>query len=83
MLLKLFFSALVISSSLFVILLSQSSYSTQRESQIKVLTKLTKLPGIALSTGYLESRVIYYKDYSNQLYPQMKNSSKMDYVYAK
>jgi len=82
MLLKLFFSAFFISFSLFVALLSQASYSPQRKSQIQTLTKLTKLPGIALSTGYLENRIIYYKDHSNKLYPKMRNYSKMDYVYA-
>ena len=80
---KLFFATLGVSCSLFIVLLSHANYSQQRELQIKTLTKLTGLPGIALSTGHLENRLIYYKDYSNRLYPQMKNHSKMDYVYAK
>lgn len=83
MLVKLFISALMISVTLFFTLLYHSDYSAQRESQIQTLTRLTKLPGLALSTGYLESRIIYYSDDSNQLYPEMKNYSKMDYIYAK
>ncbi len=83
MLVKKFFTLLTVAFAIFFILVYTSQYSPSRELEIQTLTKLTKLPGIALSTGYLENRVIYYKDYSNQLYPQMKNSSKMDYVYAK
>jgi len=55
----------------------------QTKVYIQNITKLTKLPGIALSTSYLQNRIIYYDDYSNKLYPQMKNYSQTDFVYAK
>lgn len=66
----------------FILMLSTSTYSHKRELKIQELTNLTKLPGIALSTNYLEHRVIYYEDYANKLYPKMSNYKKMDYVYA-
>ena len=69
--------------SVLVLLLFSSSYSKKREDSINQLTSITKLPGVALSNTYLESRVLYYDDYSNRLYPQMKNSSKTSFVYAK
>ncbi|MEA1982951.1 MAG: hypothetical protein U9N39_05345 [Campylobacterota bacterium] len=80
---KAFFLLLFASLFAFVTLLCNSQYSQDRESQIATLTRLTKLPGIALSTDYLEHRNPYYADSSNQLYPRMKNYSQMDYVYAK
>lgn len=76
----LFFGLLIVT---FISLIASSEYSLTRETQLENLTELTKLPGIALSTPYLENRLIYYEDYSNRLYPQMKNYSKMNYVYAK
>lgn len=66
----------------FSLLILTTSYSKERAIEIKNLTKLTKLPGIALSTSYLQNRVIYYEDYSNKLYPQMQKYHKMDYVYV-
>jgi len=66
-----------------VFILSLSSYSKERQNSIENLTKITHLPGITLSTSYLENRVIYYEDNSNTLYPKMKNYSQMDFVYAK
>jgi hypothetical protein len=54
-----------------------------KNNSVRELTYLTKLPGIALSTTYLQKRVIYYDDYSNKLYPQMKNYSKVNFVYVK
>lgn len=80
---KLFFLTLSISLTTFFSLAYYSNYSKEREVQIEAVTSLTKLPGLALSTAYLEHRVIYYRDDSNRLYPQMKNDSKMNYVYAK
>jgi hypothetical protein len=69
--------------SLFIFLLLSTDYSRDREKQITNVSMLSKLPGIALSTSYLEKRVIYYDDYSNSLYPKMKNYSQVDFVYAK
>lgn len=69
--------------SVLLLLLFNSSYSKRREDSINQLTSITKLPGMALSTTYLENRVLYYDDYSNRLYPQMKNNSKTSFVYAK
>ena len=83
MLAQKFFFLLGLLIATFVTLIRTSEYSQSRELQIQNLTQLTKLPGIALSTPYLENRVIYYKDYSHRQYPKMKNYSKMDYVYAK
>ena len=83
MLVKKFFTLIVLFLATFILLLSASSYSKPRETQIHQLTTLTKLPGIALSTPYLENRVLYYRDHSSRLYPKMKNYSKMDYVYAR
>jgi len=75
------FIALSILVSLFVLILMTPH--AKENKNIKVLTKLTKLPGLAISTSYLEKRVLYYDDYSNKIYPDMKNYSQMDFVYAK
>ncbi len=83
MLVKKFFALAALFIVAFLVLLSASSYSKTRETQISNLTKLTRLPGVALSTSYLQNRVLYYQDHSSRLYPEMKNYSKMDYVYAK
>ncbi len=83
MLVSKFFLFFFLLMGAFSLLILPSKYSKERELKIQKLTSLTKLPGLALSTGYLENRVIYYEDYSNQLYPKMKNYLKMDYVYAK
>jgi len=65
-----------------LVILKPNTFS-EASTPIKDLTSLTKLPGISISTSYLEKRVIYYDDYSNKLYPNMKNYSQMDFVYAK
>jgi len=49
---------------------------------INTLTKVMQIPGFASSSSYLESRVGFYKDETNRLYPQMKHNKQMDYVYA-
>ena len=51
--------------------------------QIRAVTVLTHLPAMALSTPYLEKRILYYDDFSNRLFPQMQEYSSMDFVYAK
>ena len=69
--------------SCFTLLIYSAEYSLQRALTIDAFTKLTTLPHLALSTSYMQTRVIYYDDYSNILYPEMKHSSKVDFVYAK
>jgi len=83
MLVKKFLLFLTLLMGIFFSLILHSEYSQTRQTQIESFTTLTKLPGLALSTGYLEKRVIYYEDHSNSLYPKMRNYLKMDYVYAK
>lgn len=51
--------------------------------KIEAFSKLTQLPGVALSTPYLESRIIYYSDFSNRIFPQIAEHRTMDFVYAK
>ncbi len=75
------FVFLTILMGLFVLILLTPH--AQDNQDIKTLTKLTRLPGLAISTSYLEKRVLYYDDYSNKLYPSMKNYSQMDFVYVK
>jgi len=70
-------------SVLFVAILFFLQISKTTNQSIERLTSLTKLPGIALSRGYLQNRVLYYQDYSYKLYPQMKDYSKSGFVYAK
>ena len=74
---------LLLPLGLLIFIVSTSNYSKERKNSIENLTRITNLPGLALSTSYLEKRVIYYEDYSNTLYPKMKNYSQMDFVYDK
>ena len=69
--------------SCFTLLIYSAEYSAERALSIHSLIKLTTLPHLALSTSYMQSRVIYYSDYSNILYPNMKRNSKIEFVYAK
>lgn len=64
-------------------MLVSSGSGDETRKYIQNLTSLTKLPGLALSTPYLEKRILYYGDDSNKLYVGMKNKSQMDFVYAK
>ena len=69
---------------IFIVLLSTSSHkSYYHYKKIDTLTSLTQLPGLALSTPYLENRLIYYNDFSNRIFPQMQEYGSMDFVYAK
>jgi len=67
---------------LFSLTLATVFHLKSNERAIKTISKITRVPGFALSTSYLENRIIYYKDSSNRLYPQMKHYKQMDYVYA-
>ncbi len=69
--------------SCFIFLIYSAEYSADRALAINAFTKLITLPHIALSTSYMQQRVIYYDDYSNMLYPEMKKENKVDFVYAK
>ncbi len=76
--------ALVLLISIFFFLLLQKSTSEQiHKQQVEALCELTQLPGVALSTSYLEHRLIYYDDYSNYIYLDMVPYTYMDFVYAK
>ncbi len=67
-----------------VLLLGVYPQGKQEHSQfLSLVTSLTHLPGLALSTSFLERRVSEYQDQSNRLYPQMRYYKEMDYVYAK
>ena len=66
-----------------ILFFATMSYSKHRKNVIDRFVNLTKLPSIALSTTYLENRVIYYEDFSNILYPKMKYNFRMDFVYSK
>lgn len=60
-----------------------SALNGTQNSEIQRLSNITKLPGIALSTTYLENRILYYDDDSNQLYPTQKKYTYTGFVYAK
>ncbi len=70
-------------SLFFFLTLHKSTSETRHKQQVQALCELTQLPGIALSTSYLEHRVIYYDDYSNYIYLDMMPYRYMDFVYAK
>jgi hypothetical protein len=44
-------------------------------------SKITTIPGLALSTSYLEPRVREYSKYSIYLYPGLLKIDNMDFVY--
>jgi len=66
----------------FILLISTMKSSSYRDEKIQNFVQITKFPHLTLSTSYLQSRVIYYNDFSNILYPEMKKQNKMDYIYA-
>lgn len=51
--------------------------------QIEEITMLTQLPGISLSTSFLENRVLYYEDHSNHFYLNMRPYRFTDFIYVK
>ncbi|MEA3228107.1 MAG: hypothetical protein U9P38_03440 [Campylobacterota bacterium] len=69
-------------TAVFISLIYFSDYSADRTASIQSFTKISKLPHIALSTSYLQQRIVYYNDYSNIFYPQMREENKLDYVYT-
>jgi len=66
----------------FSLLIYNAESSAYREKGIKSFTQLTQLPHLALSTSYLQHRILYYNDISNVLYPQMREQHKLDLIYA-
>jgi hypothetical protein len=58
------------------------SSASEHYKTLAQLTAFTKFPGVALSTGFLENRVLEYQDNSSRIYPQMRYYKRMDYVYA-
>ena len=66
----------------FSITLLSVSHLRSNTLPIHKLSLLIHLPGFASSSSFLEHRVGFYSDDSNQLYPQMKTFQQMDYVYA-
>ncbi len=65
------------------ILVPKSAVSLEYESAVKNISSLTKLPGISLSTPFIENRIRVYDDYSNNFYFGMKKNTYTGFVYAK
>lgn len=55
----------------------------KRSTTVADVTKVSRLPGLALSVPYYESRVREYRDYSEVFYPAMHPINSMDFVYAR
>jgi hypothetical protein len=58
-----------------------SIFIPQDYSKNIAFSKITTIPGLALSTSYLEPRVREYSKYSNVLYPSLFKIDNMDFVY--
>jgi len=76
----LLFTAFVI--SLFLGSLFGITHAQTNTTAIRTFTKIVQIPGFASSSPYLETRVGFYQDRTNRLYPQMRYYKQMDYVYA-
>lgn len=76
---------LIMSSlTLFLLLVLHASYhESTHAGYLRDITKITRLPGIAYGSSYLEARIPIFEDDSNRLYPQMPMTGSRDYVYAK
>ena len=72
-------ASLLLLSFLFLFILEPKSLD--RDYSDEVLT-LSKLPGFALSSGFIEYRVRSYDDRAGSLYPKMSNYKNMDFIYA-
>ncbi len=55
----------------------------ERSTAVEHTCQVTRLPGVAFSVPYYETRVREYRDYSDTLYPAMQPISSMDFVYAR
>ncbi len=60
-----------------------SASNDSKTNKIKEATMLTKLPGVSLSTSFIENRIIYYDDCENRFYLNMQSYNYMDFIYAK
>lgn len=54
----------------------------KKSSAIKNFSKLTTLPGLALSVKYFEPRNRFYADNREALFMEMKPIRTMDFIYA-
>jgi len=73
---------LMISAGFIFTLYKLNSFEDKNQSLIQV-SSLTKLPGISLSSSYLENRVTRYEDNSNSFYLGMKKNNYTSFVYEK
>jgi hypothetical protein len=71
----------LVSLLFFLILLTPDA--TDHTRQIAAITSVTQLPGLALSTPFLQNRVIYYDDFSNRLFPELTQQTDVEFVYEK
>ena len=76
----LLFTAFIV--TLFLWSLFNITHTPTNTSAIKTFTQIVQIPGFASSSPYLESRVGFYQDQTNRLYPQMRYYKQMDYIYA-
>jgi len=77
----LFLSILVL--SFFFIILKPNLNEDTRTKNIQNISKLTKLPGLALSFPYLENNILYYEDFSNNIFLNIPPYQYSDFVYEK
>ncbi|WP_455757829.1 hypothetical protein [Sulfurimonas sp.] len=78
--------AFVFSSILVVflyIVMFNSTPSKEHVNTITHATNLVKLPGISLSSTYIENRILEYGDFSNDFYLGMRKNNYTGFVYAK
>jgi len=81
---KYFISTIILIFVLFSTLVGTLFASSQTDyEQIKEVAMLTKLPGVSLSTSYIENRVIYHDDFSNRFYLDMPDYNYMNFTYVK
>ncbi len=59
------------------------AYTNTDSNNIKEAAMFTKLPGISLSTSFIENRILYYDDCSNRFYLTLQPHNYMDFIYAK
>ena len=60
-----------------------STRDLRHDKNITAAAKLIQIPGISLSTSYIENRIPVYGDSSNDFYLGMKKDSFMSFVYDK
>lgn len=65
------------------ILVFNNISNSNHDEEVILASKLVKLPGIAISTTYVENRILGHDDYSNDFYLGMKRDSYTSFVYVK